>query len=100
MWAGYRYLVGHERNDHRDWTGDWGRVPASASESLQSQRTKLAAISIPDGQNPATQQLIRRAVDESFVSGFRAIMAIGAALAVASAVTSVTLIRRNVKTLP
>jgi hypothetical protein len=62
-------------------------------ESLQSQRTKLADISIPDNQDPATRQWIRRAIDESFVSGFRAIMAIGAALAV----TSVTLIRATLK---
>jgi len=38
--------------------------------------------------NPGRQQLIRRAIDESFVSGFRWIMAIGAALAAASAVTA------------
>jgi hypothetical protein len=90
----------HVFNDKLDRRLVEWRVPASASESLQSQRTKLAAISIPDGQDPATRQLIRRAVDESFVSGFRAIMAIGAALAVASAVTSVTLIRTNLKTRP
>ena len=40
-----------------------------------------------------TQHLIRRAIDESFVSGFRCGMAIGAALAVASAVT--LLLRSN-----
>jgi hypothetical protein len=33
-----------------------------------------------------TQQLIRRAVDESFVTGFRWVTAIAAALAAASAV--------------
>jgi EmrB/QacA subfamily drug resistance transporter len=68
------------------------KLPSSASRSLQAQRTKLAAIAVPEDQNPATQQLIRRAIDESFVSGFRSIMAIGAALAIASAVTALTLI--------
>jgi hypothetical protein len=38
--------------------------------------------------NLGRQQLIRRAIDESFVCGFRWIMAIGAALAAASAVTA------------
>ena len=96
--AAFGIVMLHVFNDELDRRlAEW-RVPASASESLQSQRTKLAAISVPDGQDPATRQLIRRAVDESFVSGFRAIMAIGAALAVASAITSVTLIRANVKT--
>jgi len=68
------------------------KLPSSASRSLQAQRTKLAAIAVPEDQDPTTQQLIRRAIDESFVSGFRSIMAIGAALAIASAVTALTLI--------
>jgi len=38
---------------------------------------------------------IRRAIDESFVSGFRCGVAIGAALAVASAATAVVSIRRE-----
>jgi hypothetical protein len=38
--------------------------------------------------NLGRQQLIRRAIDESFVSGFRWIMALGAALAATSAVTA------------
>jgi len=59
---------------------------------LEAQRTRLAAIAVPEDQDPARQQLIRRAIDESFVSGFRTIMAIGAALAVASAITASTLI--------
>jgi hypothetical protein len=61
-------------------------------QSLEAQRPKLAAIAIPQDQDPAMRQLIRRAIDESFVSGFRTIMAIGAALAVASAITAFTLI--------
>jgi hypothetical protein len=68
------------------------KLPAAVSQSLQAQRTKLAAAALPENQDPVTRQLIRRAIDESFVSGFRAIMAIGAALAVASAGTALTLI--------
>jgi hypothetical protein len=56
------------------------------------QRTKLAGIAIPEDQDSPTQQLIRRAIDESFVSGFRVVMAIGAALAVASASTALIFI--------
>ena len=63
-------------------------LPASAAQSLQTQSIKLAAIDIPENVNPGTQQLIRRAIDESFVSGFRWVMVIGAALAGASAVTA------------
>jgi EmrB/QacA subfamily drug resistance transporter len=68
-------------------------MSASASQSLQAQRTKLAAIAIPEDQDAATRQLIRRAIDESFVSGFRAVMSIGATLGVASAITALIVIR-------
>ena len=63
-------------------------LPASVAQSVQIQSTKLAAIDIPKNLNPGTRQLIRRAIDESFVSGFRSVMVIGAMLAVASAVTA------------
>src|SRR5213083_2811600 len=46
---------------------EWN-VPASVSRSLQVERTKLADIALPDDQDPAMRQLIRRAVEESFVS--------------------------------
>src|SRR6266404_4390693 len=67
-------------------------LPRSVTRSLQMQRTKLAAIAIPEDQDPATQQLIRRAIDESFVSGFRVVMAMGVALAIASAATALIFI--------
>jgi hypothetical protein len=52
-------------------------------------------MTVPDDQDPATRQLIRRAVDESFVSGFRVVMLIGAALALASAGTALPLIGKS-----
>jgi len=63
-------------------------LPPSVVQSLQTQSIKLAAIDIPEDVSFGTHQLIRRAVDESFVSGFRWVMMIGAALAGASAVTA------------
>jgi DNA-binding LacI/PurR family transcriptional regulator len=63
-------------------------LPLSAAQSVRAQSTKLAAIAVPENLDPATQQLIRRVIDESFVSGFRWIMVIGAALAAGSAVTA------------
>src|SRR5438270_1534456 len=64
-------------------------------ESVRSQSTKLAAIVVPEDQDPITQQLVRRAIDESFVSGFRVVMVIGATLAGASAIIALTLIRAD-----
>ena len=60
-------------------------LPASVAQSLQAQSIKLAAIDIPENLNPGTQLLIRRAIDESFVSGFRCVTIIAATLAAASA---------------
>jgi EmrB/QacA subfamily drug resistance transporter len=82
----------HVFNDRLDRRLTELKLPSSVTQSLEAQRTKLAAIEIPKDQDPAMRQLIRRAIDESFVSGFRTIMAIGAVLAVASAVTASALI--------
>jgi hypothetical protein len=61
-------------------------LSTSVVQSVQSQSSRLAAIDIPENVNAGTQQLIRHAIDESFVSGFRWVMGIGGALAAASAV--------------
>src|SRR5437667_3663201 len=58
------------------------KLPPSAWQSLQAQRSKLAAVSLPEELDALTQQAIGRAINESFVHAFRLIMAIGATLAV------------------
>jgi hypothetical protein len=72
---------------------DWN-VPAPTLAWLQTERMKLAAITLPPELDAPTSQLIRRAIDESFVAGFRLIMAIGATLAGASMLTAFALIRK------
>src|SRR4030095_2052138 len=54
-------------------------VPPAAWQSLQPQRSKLAAITLPEELDQMTRQLIGQAIGESFVHAFRLIMAIGAA---------------------
>jgi hypothetical protein len=61
-------------------------------QSLQSQRNKLAAASIPEDLDQMTRQLIGQAIGESFVHAFRLIMAIGATLALTSAIVAWLLI--------
>ena len=78
----------HMFNSNLDRRLTAANLPVSVAQSVQTQSTRLAAIDIPKNLNPGTQQLIRRAIDESFVSGFRSVMLIGAALAAASAVTA------------
>ena len=63
-------------------------LPASVAQDIRTQSTRLADIDVPQNLNVDTRQIIRRAIDESFVSGFRWVTVIGAALAAASAVTA------------
>jgi EmrB/QacA subfamily drug resistance transporter len=70
-------------------------LPVAVSRSLEFQRTKLAAIDIPQDQDPATRQLTIHVIHESFVFGFRTVMAIGAALAIASAATALIFIENG-----
>jgi MFS family permease len=67
-------------------------APPAAWESLQAQRTKLAAASLPEELVQTTRQLIGQSICESFVHAFRLVMAIGAALALASAIVAWLLI--------
>jgi hypothetical protein len=67
-------------------------VPPAASQSLQAQRSKLAAASIPEDLDQITKQTIEHAISESFVHAFRLIMAIGATLAAVSAIVAWVLI--------
>jgi EmrB/QacA subfamily drug resistance transporter len=71
------------------------KLPTSVIKSVETQSTKLAAIIIPENLDLATKQLIRQAIDKSFVAGFRSVMAIGATLAGASALITLILIRAN-----
>jgi len=68
------------------------KLPPSAWQSLQAQRSKLAAASLPEELNTLTQQAIGRAINESFVHAFRWIMGIGATLSGLSAIGTLLLI--------
>ncbi|HEY6207058.1 MAG TPA: MFS transporter [Chthoniobacterales bacterium] len=59
-------------------------------ESVRAQSNKLAAITVAEDRDG--KQSIRRVIDEAFVSGFRAVMLLGAALATASAITALIFI--------
>jgi hypothetical protein len=67
-------------------------APPVVWQSLQAQRSKLAAAALPEELDQMTRQLIGQAIGESFVQAFRLIMAIGAALAVVSAIVAWLLI--------
>ena len=61
-------------------------LPASTLEQIESQRPKLAAIETDDLR-------VRKAVDEGFVAGYRVVLWMAVALAVASSASAAVLIR-------
>jgi EmrB/QacA subfamily drug resistance transporter len=67
-------------------------VPLAVSQSLQAQRSKLAAISLPEELDQQTKQIIGCAITESFVRAFRLLMAIAATLALMSGLVAWLLI--------
>lgn len=67
-------------------------IPAMARQSLDHQRINLAAASLPQEISPATRELLRKAIDESFVRGFRRVMLVGSVLSGAGAIASLLFI--------
>lgn len=67
-------------------------LTAAVGHSLDGQRTKLAAAQVPATLELATQQALKGAINESFVSGFRVVMVIAVGLALLSAASAWLLI--------
>ncbi|NNG04317.1 MAG: MFS transporter [Inquilinus sp.] len=71
-------------------------LPAEARAALDAERVKLAGAAVPAGLDAPTRAALDRAVDESFVAGFRLAMLGAAALALASAaIAAATIDRRD-----
>jgi hypothetical protein len=62
------------------------KVAPQVSAQIRSQESKLAAIEIPPRISAAQRATLTQAINESFIDGFRLVMALGAALALLSAV--------------
>jgi len=82
----------HVFNRALDQRSTGWNLPATAWQSLQAQRSKLAAVSLPDELDQTTKQIIGHAIAESFIHAFRLIMAIGTLLAVVGAIVAWLLI--------
>jgi len=61
-------------------------------KAVEEQRSKLAAIELPASADAQDAALAKRAIADAFVAGFRWIMLISAALALASAASAWALI--------
>src|SRR5208337_819750 len=75
-------------------------MPDSARSELRSNETKLAALKAPAGVEPAKAAAIESSILASFVSSFRLIMWICAALAVGSAVAAWRMILGSAQSAP
>jgi hypothetical protein len=76
-------------NQQLDETG----VAPEVRQALDNQRVKLAAIELPANIDERTQTAIRQAIDQCFVTGYRRVMLLGAALAFCSSMVAWVLIR-------
>jgi hypothetical protein len=63
-----------------------------ARHSIDDQRVRLAGAELPPGIDDQTQMALRRAIDESFVAGFRVVMMTAVGLALVSAVCALIMI--------
>jgi MFS family permease len=62
-------------------------------QALDKERIKLAAAEIPPGANAGARAMLKQAVNDCFVSGFRMVMIVGAILALASSLTAWVMLR-------
>jgi EmrB/QacA subfamily drug resistance transporter len=67
-------------------------LPGGARSELEAAKANLGAAEAPGGVDPGTAARIERAIDESFVAGFRAVMLVSTGLALASALAAALLV--------
>jgi MFS family permease len=67
-------------------------LPGEVRSELEAEKADLGAAEAPEGVDAGTAARIERAIDESFVAGFRVVMVVCAALALASALTAALLV--------
>jgi predicted MFS family arabinose efflux permease len=70
-------------------------APVEVRQSVEGQRSRLAAIEAPSGADERTRALVRGAVDEAYVQGFRWVMGTSAAMALLSAFAAALMIGRG-----
>ncbi len=63
-------------------------IPPEVKQTLDEQRSRLAAAEVAANVDPAIAREVKQAIDESFVAGFRWVMAVAAVLALLSALSA------------
>jgi hypothetical protein len=67
-------------------------MPGDVRSAMEAAKADLGAAEAPAGVNEGMEARIERAIDESFVAGFRAVMLASAGLALASALIAALLV--------
>jgi EmrB/QacA subfamily drug resistance transporter len=83
--AGFGVVMAQVFNHTLDRRLAESALPGQAVQAVKAQRNKLAAIKLPLDLEARAGEALQRAIAESFVSGFRWVMGLGALLAFASA---------------
>jgi hypothetical protein len=73
-------------------------LPSEATRQLEQEKLQLGAAEVPEGLDAASAGAVERAIDEAFVSGYRAVMLVAAGMALASALSAALLIEGKTKT--
>jgi EmrB/QacA subfamily drug resistance transporter len=91
--AAFGLVVSHAFNASLDRRLANANVPAEIAREFNQQRIKVTGMEIPASADSATQTVLKRAVAESFVAGFRLVMLIASVLALLSALSAWFLFR-------
>ena len=67
-------------------------LPSVVRNELEAAKADLGAAEVPDGVDARTEARLERAIEESFVAGFRMVMLFSAGLALASALAAALLV--------
>jgi EmrB/QacA subfamily drug resistance transporter len=67
-------------------------LPRAVRSELEAAKADLGAAEAPEGVDARTEARIERAIEESYVAGFRAVMLVSAGLALASALAATLLV--------
>ena len=68
-------------------------LPSAAKQQLEEEKVLLGAAQAPEGLGAAQSAEVERAIDEAFVFGYRGVMLVAAAMALASAVSAAILLQ-------
>jgi EmrB/QacA subfamily drug resistance transporter len=86
--AGLGIVMLHSFNNHLDRRLQTLELPPEVKRSSDEQRTKLAGAELPENLAPSLKSALQQAIDESFVAGFRRVMAAAIVLSLLSALSA------------